>query len=52
MEFLLTDEAPLLSVGGVSRYLKSLLAGDPYLVRLWVSGTGLGKPMGTSRGEP
>ncbi len=38
MEFLLTDEAPLLSVGGVSRYLKSLLAGDPYLVRLWVSG--------------
>ncbi len=34
----LTDEAPLLSVGGVSGYLQSLLAGDPYLVRLWVTG--------------
>ncbi|MEN9259737.1 MAG: exodeoxyribonuclease VII large subunit [Thermostichus sp. HHBFW_bins_43] len=34
----LTDEAPLLSVGGVSGYLQSLLGGDPYLVRLWVTG--------------
>ncbi|MEN9229984.1 MAG: exodeoxyribonuclease VII large subunit [Thermostichus sp. DG02_5_bins_236] len=34
----LTDEVPLLSVGGVSGYLQSLLGGDPYLVRLWVTG--------------
>ncbi|MFT0813040.1 exodeoxyribonuclease VII large subunit [Synechococcus sp. OH20] len=32
------EEVPLLSVGGVSGYLKSLLAGDPYLARLWVVG--------------
>ncbi|MEN9202043.1 MAG: exodeoxyribonuclease VII large subunit [Thermostichus sp. DG_1_6_bins_120] len=34
----LTEEAPLLSVGGVSGYLRALLSGDPYLVRLWVTG--------------
>ncbi|MGQ9837551.1 MAG: exodeoxyribonuclease VII large subunit [Cyanobacteriota bacterium] len=34
----LTEEAPLLSVGGVSAYLQSLLEGDPYLVHLWVIG--------------
>ncbi len=37
-ESFLTEEAPLLSVGGVSGYLQSLLAADPYLVRLWVTG--------------
>ncbi len=35
---LLAEEVPLLSVGEVSTYLQSLLAGDPYLTRLWVSG--------------
>jgi exodeoxyribonuclease VII large subunit len=38
IESLLGGEVPLLSVGGVSRYLKSLLGGDPYLTRLWVVG--------------
>ena len=38
IESLLGEEVPLLSVGGVSRYLKSLLGGDPYLTRLWVVG--------------
>ena len=37
-EAFLAEEVPLLSVGGVSGYLKSLLAGDPYLARLWVVG--------------
>ncbi|MFS8822521.1 exodeoxyribonuclease VII large subunit [Synechococcus sp. W60.2] len=37
-ESFLAEEVPLLSVGGVSGYLKSLLAGDPYLARLWVVG--------------